>query len=86
MYKILHVNTLLIKIFFSNFIADGGKLQEELDFVETKLGKGAGATNELIIQIPLDEEKGSVLNSEALLTHLEVLKTAARIVVEDEDR
>ena len=50
------------------------------------MGKGAGATNELIIQIPQDEEKGSVLNSEALLTHLEVLKTAARIVVEDEDR
>ena len=49
------------------------------------MGKGAGATNELIIQIPVDEEKGSVLNSEALLTHLEVLKTAAKIVVEDGD-
>ena len=79
------MSTLTNTFFFTNFITDGGKLQEELDFVETKLGKGAGATNELIIQIPQDEEKGSVLNSEALLTHLEVLKTAAKIVIEDGD-
>jgi patched 1 protein len=68
------------------WVEAGGRLQQELEYVEATLGVGAGATNELIIQTPSDfEDSGSVLTSEALLTHLDVIKAASRVVVEKED-
>ena len=76
-------------------IAEGGRLQRELKYVEESLGLGAGATNELIIQTPSQEEESffgkegnklsTVLSSEALLLHLEVLRNASRVVVEKDD-
>ena len=63
--------------------------------MEDTLGAGAGATNELIIQTPSEYEEygfgstknslSTVLSSEALLLHLEVLKNASKVVVEKED-
>ena len=63
--------------------------------MEDTLGAGAGATNELIIQTPSEDEEygfgstknslSTVLSSEALLLHLEVLKNASKVVVEKED-
>lgn len=67
------------------FFAEGGRLQKELEYVENTLGIGAGATNELIIQTPKEDAIGSVLTTESLLTHLEVIKAAARVVVEKDD-
>lgn len=67
------------------FLLEGGRLQKELEYVESTLGVGAGATNELIIQTPRESESGSILTTDALLTHLEVIKAASRVVVEKED-
>ena len=79
----------------NHLFLEGGRLQEELRYVEDTLGAGAGATNELIIQTPSEYEEfgfgntknslSTVLSSEALLLHLEVLKNASKVVVEKED-
>ena len=45
---------------------------------------GAGATNEMIIQTP-QHGFTSVLTPDALLTHLEVLKTASKVKIEKND-
>ena len=68
-------------------ISEGGRLQDELRYVEEKLGSGAGATNEMLIQTPAVDEGGSssVLTAEALLSHMDVLRSASRVVVEKED-
>ena len=71
-------------------------MQKELRYVEDTLGAGAGATNELIIQTPSEEadeynfgngrnKLSTVLSSEALLLHLEVLRNASKVVVEKDD-
>ncbi len=69
---------------FFCFFAEGGRLQKELQYVTDKLGVGAGATNELVIQTPVFEA-GTVLTPEALLTHLDVIKAASNVVVESDD-
>ena len=67
--------------------SEGGRLQQELEYVEKTLGVGAGATNELIIQTPRRQTNsaGSILTPDALLAHLDVIKTASQVVVEKED-
>ena len=64
-------------IIFCDIFSEGGRLQKELSYVEETLGVGAGATNELIIQTPSEDDGYSfgngrnklstVLSSEALL-------------------
>ena len=58
-----------------------------MEYVEKTLGVGAGATNELIIQTPRRQTNsaGSILTPDALLAHLDVIKTASQVVVEKED-
>ena len=68
----------------SPLLADGGRLERELRYVDEHLGAGSGATNEMVIQTPF-YESASILSSDALLTHLRVLKTASRVVVEKGD-
>ena len=53
--------------------------------MESTLGSGAGATNELIIQTPRQTNAGSILTKDALLAHLDVIKAASQVVVEKED-
>ena len=67
-----------------NFFPAGGRLEKELEYVEASLGIGAGATNEMIIQTP-NQGFSSILTPDALLTHLEVLKTASKVMVERND-
>lgn len=68
------------------FVPEGGRLQKELQYVEAHLGKGAGATSEMIIQTPIEDSgTASILTSEALLSHLDVLQAATRVVVDHED-
>ncbi len=57
-----------------------------MQYVQEKLGKGAGATSELIIQTPAyDSPLATILSPEALLSHLDVIKAASKVVVETED-
>ena len=67
-----------------HFVSAGGRLEAELSYVEASLGMGAGATNEMIIQTP-QHGFTSVLTPDALLTHLEVLKTASKVKIEKND-
>lgn len=59
--------------------------------MEDKLGVGAGATSEMVIQTPAGEAaasalaSASVLSADALLEHLRVLRAATRVVVEKDD-
>ena len=72
--------------FFLIFFAEGGRLQQELEYVEATLGVGAGATSELVIQTPKNTNSaGSILTPDALLAHLDVIKAASKVVVEKED-
>lgn len=66
------------------WVEAGGRLEKELEYVEASLGIGAGATNEMIIQTP-NQGFSSILTPDALLTHLEVLKTASKVMVERND-
>ena len=64
-------------------LSEGGRLNEELSYVEKTLGRGAGATSEMVIQTPANEAgSSSVATADALLTHLEVIKKASKVVVE----
>ena len=50
------------------------------------LGVGAGATHQLLIQTPAEESRlATILTPEALLTHLDVIRAATRVVVERDD-
>ena len=72
---------------FSSFLCtEGGQLQQELKYVEEKLGYGAGSTSEMIIQTPIDDSGlSSVLTPDSLLTHLDIIKRASQVVVERDD-
>jgi hypothetical protein len=75
-----------IFIIFFLFFSEGGRLEKELQYVSETLGVGAGATHQLIIQTPSEDSRlASVLTPESLLTHLEVIKAATRVVVEKDD-
>ena len=71
-------------ILYLSYISEGGQLQRELKYVEDTLGYGAGSTSELLIQTPVGDQ-GSVLTPDALLTHLEILRNASKVVVEKHD-
>lgn len=68
-------------------LAEGGRLQKEIAYVEDNLGVGAGATSEMLIQTPLrpDAVGANVLSSEALIAHLDVLTAATKVAVEMDD-
>ena len=59
----------------------GGSLEKELNYIKTTTGEGNGNTNQLLIQTPKDES-ANVLNADALLYHLEVLKAATDVTVD----
>ncbi|XP_059087594.1 protein patched homolog 1-like isoform X1 [Tigriopus californicus] len=68
------------------WVEEGGRLQKELQYVEAHLGLGAGATSEMIIQTPIEDSgTASILTSEAMLSHLDVLQAATKVVVDHED-
>lgn len=61
-------------------ILDGGRLEQELMYTHKSLGEMESTTHQLLIQTPKDPD-ASVLNAEALLTHLEVLRQATSVTV-----
>ena len=61
---------------------EGGRLDQELRYVEDTLGKDYGGINQMLIQTA---EDGNLLTSESLIQHLDVLKKATRVRVEMDD-
>ncbi|KAA0201755.1 hypothetical protein HAZT_HAZT001988 [Hyalella azteca] len=63
--------------------SEGGRLQQELQYVEATLGKGAGSTKQMLIQTAAGESSApNLLKSSALLTHLAVLQSAISVSVD----
>ncbi len=62
-------------------IIDSGELLTELNYV-SKLSGSTADTNEMLIQTPKAESHHSMLNSKALLEHLEVLQKALSVTVD----
>ena len=59
-------------------------MQQELEYVDNTLGKGAGSTKQILVQT--SKSPGlNILNSPALLTHLEILKSAIDVTVDLND-
>lgn len=63
------------------WIQEGGRLESELMYTQKSLGEMESTTHQLLIQTPKDPD-ASVLNSQALLTHLEVLRQATAVTVQ----
>ena len=64
------------------WVEEGGRLDQELRYVEETLGKDYGGINQMLIQTA---EDGNMLTSESLLQHMDVLKKATRVRVEMDD-
>lgn len=60
---------------------EGGRLEQELLYTHKSLGEMESTTHQLLIQTPKDPD-ASVLHSQALLTHLEVLRQATSVTVQ----
>lgn len=63
------------------FIAEGGRLEKELGYIQRTLGEGVGSTNQILIHTP-KEDGANVLHPDTLLAHLQVLKAAIQVSVE----
>ena len=61
------------------WVEEGGRLDQELKYVEETLGGGSGGINQMVIQTGEDV---ALLTPESLLHHLDVLKAATRVTVE----
>lgn len=64
-----------------NKFLEGGRLEQELLYTQKSLGEMESTTHQLLIQTPKDPD-ASVLHSQALLTHLEVLRQATSVTVQ----
>lgn len=60
---------------------EGGRLEQELKYTQKSLGEMESTTHQLLIQTPKDPD-ASVLHSQALLKHLEVLQQATSVNVQ----
>ena len=61
-------------------------MAKELQYMSDTLGNGAGSTQQLVIQTPSEDSRStSVLTPDSLLTHMEVIRAATRVVVEKDD-
>ena len=65
------------------WVEEGGRLDQELAYVEATLGKDYGGINQMLIQT--GSEDSNLLTTESLLSHLDVLKDATRVNVEMDD-
>lgn len=60
---------------------EGGRLEQELMYTQKSLGEKETTTHQLLIQTPRDPD-GSVLTTDSMLTHLEVLRQATAVTVQ----
>ncbi|CAL4069872.1 unnamed protein product [Meganyctiphanes norvegica] len=63
------------------WVEEGGRLEKELAYVESTLGPGSGNTKQILIFTPKDEG-ASILNPQALLAHLNVLRQATQVKID----
>eukprot|EP00094_Tigriopus_californicus_P007961 TCALIF_07663-PA protein Name:"Similar to ptc Protein patched (Drosophila melanogaster)" AED:0.10 eAED:0.11 QI:0/0.58/0.61/0.92/0.41/0.76/13/146/1111 len=79
--KVLFVGFLVLVVF-----CVGLKSARIESKIENLWVEGAGATSEMIIQTPIEDSgTASILTSEAMLSHLDVLQAATKVVVDHED-
>ena len=64
------------------WVVEGGRLDREMEYIESTLGEGAGGINQMFLQT---SEAGKMLTSDAMLNHLEVLLRATRVTVSKDD-
>ena len=60
-------------------IAEGGRLEKELQYTKDTVGVGSGSTSELVIQTP--KIGSNLLNVESLSLHLQAVLEASKINV-----
>ncbi|XP_071538022.1 protein patched [Panulirus ornatus] len=63
------------------WVEEGGRLEQELAYVEKSLGEGAGTTKQILIQTPRDQG-ANVLHPRALLAHTAVLLAATQVKID----
>ena len=66
------------------WVEEGGRLDQELAYVESTLGRDYGGINQMLIQTGQSADS-NLLTTESLLSHLDVLKDATRVSVEMDD-
>lgn len=67
------------------WIQEGGRLENELSYTQRYLGEKESTTHQLFIQTPRQggrNAQDTVLTTDALLTHLEVLRQATAVTVQ----
>ena len=63
------------------WVEEGGRVEQELKYIKSTLGEDIGSTDQLVIQTPRDVN-ANILYPDALLHHLEVMKTATELTVD----
>ena len=61
-------------------VAEGGRLEKELEYTRNVLGEGSGTTYELLIQTPKNAK--NLLNMESVLLHFNSVLEATQVEVE----
>lgn len=61
------------------FLAEGGRLEEELKYTEEKLGSGSELVNQILIQTPATGN--NVLTQASMLQHRDALLRASKISI-----
>ena len=63
------------------WVEEGGRVEQELNYIKSSLREDFGSTDQLVIQTPRDVN-ADILYPDALLHHLQVMKTATEITVD----
>jgi patched 1 protein len=63
------------------WVEEGGRIEQELKYIKSTLGEDIGSTDQLVIQTSRDVN-ANILYTDALLHHLEVMKTATELTVD----
>lgn len=61
------------------YIAEGGRLEEELTYTRNTIGEGSGTTNQIVIQTP--KSGNNILTAESFKQHRDALVKASEISI-----
>lgn len=64
---------------FILFVAEGGRLEEELTYTRNTIGEGSGTTNQIVIQTP--KSGNNILTAESFKQHRDALVKASAISI-----
>lgn len=62
------------------FVAEGGRLEKELEYTRSTIGEGRGTTSQLVIQTP--KIGSNILTVPSLQFHLDTLRKVTEISVD----